>query len=57
MWWKLSTIISCGTMAAAVIPEFTKVFTSAKSKHVAEIVTASREGGASLDDSLGSRCW
>ncbi|PIR21347.1 MAG: sodium-translocating pyrophosphatase [Deltaproteobacteria bacterium CG11_big_fil_rev_8_21_14_0_20_47_16] len=48
MWWKLSTIISCGTLAAAVIPEFTKVFTSAKSKHVAEIVATSREGGASL---------
>ena len=47
-WWKLSTIISCGTLAAAVIPELTKVFTSAKSKHVAEIVSASREGGASL---------
>ncbi len=48
LWWKLSTIISCGTLAAAVIPEFTKVFTSSKSKHVAEIVAASREGGASL---------
>ncbi|MGE4234452.1 MAG: sodium-translocating pyrophosphatase [Bacteriovoracia bacterium] len=48
LWWKLSTIISCGTLAAAVIPEFTKVFTSAKSKHVAEVVTAAREGGASL---------
>ncbi len=48
LWWKLSTIISCGTLAAAIIPEFTKIFTSAKSKHVAEIVNASREGGASL---------
>ncbi|OFZ79738.1 MAG: sodium-translocating pyrophosphatase, partial [Bdellovibrionales bacterium RIFOXYD1_FULL_44_7] len=48
LWWKLSTIISCGTVAAALIPELTKVFTSAKSKHVAEIVSASREGGASL---------
>lgn len=48
LWWKLSTIISCGTLAAALIPEFTKVFTSSKSKHVAEIVAASREGGASL---------
>lgn len=48
LWWRLSTIISCGTIAAAVIPEFTKIFTSAKSKHVAEIVSASREGGASL---------
>jgi K(+)-stimulated pyrophosphate-energized sodium pump len=48
LWWKLSTIISCGTLAAALIPEFTKIFTSSKSKHVAEIVNASREGGASL---------
>jgi K(+)-stimulated pyrophosphate-energized sodium pump len=48
LWWKLSTIISCGTIAAAIIPELTKVFTSAKSTHVAEIVSASREGGASL---------
>ena len=48
MWWKLSTIISCGTIAAAIIPELTKIFTSAKSKHVAEVVAASREGGASL---------
>ncbi|MFA4874135.1 MAG: sodium-translocating pyrophosphatase [bacterium] len=47
-WWKLATIISCGTIAGALIPEFTKIFTSAKSKHVKEIVTASREGGASL---------
>jgi K(+)-stimulated pyrophosphate-energized sodium pump len=49
MWWKLSTIISCGTVAAALIPEMTKIFTSAKSKHVAEVVSASREGGASLN--------
>ncbi|MGE3682551.1 MAG: sodium-translocating pyrophosphatase [Bdellovibrionales bacterium] len=49
MWWKLSVIISCGTLAAAVIPEVTKVFTSAKSKHVHEVVQASREGGASLN--------
>ncbi|OFZ81435.1 MAG: sodium-translocating pyrophosphatase [Bdellovibrionales bacterium RIFOXYD1_FULL_55_31] len=48
VWFKLSTIISCGTLAAALIPELTKVFTSAKSKHVAEIVAASREGGSSL---------
>ena len=48
LWWKLSTIISCGTIAAAIIPELTKIFTSAKSKHVAEIVAASREGGSSL---------
>lgn len=49
LWWKLSTIISCGTLAAAVIPEVTKVFTSSKSKHVAEVVEASKEGGASLN--------
>jgi K(+)-stimulated pyrophosphate-energized sodium pump len=48
VWLKLSTIISCGTIAAAIIPELTKAFTSSKSKHVAEIVAASREGGASL---------
>lgn len=48
LWWKLSLIISCGTLAGALIPEFTKVFTSSKSKHVEEIVGASREGGASL---------
>ena len=48
LWWKMATIISCGTLAAAIIPEFTKVFTSAKSKHVTEIVEASRQGGASL---------
>ena len=49
LWWKLSVIISCGTLAAALIPEFTKIFTSAKSKHVAEVVNASREAGASLN--------
>jgi K(+)-stimulated pyrophosphate-energized sodium pump len=49
MWWKLSTIISCGTAAGALIPEFTKVFTSVNSRHVREIVDASREGGASLN--------
>lgn len=49
MWWKLSTIISCGTLAAAVIPEVTKIFTSSKSIHVNEVVRASREGGASLN--------
>jgi K(+)-stimulated pyrophosphate-energized sodium pump len=48
VWWQLALIISCGTLAAVLIPEFTKVFTSAKSKHVQEIVTASKEGGASL---------
>lgn len=49
MWWKLSVIISCGTLAAALIPEFTKIFTSSRSKHVEEVVNASREAGASLN--------
>jgi K(+)-stimulated pyrophosphate-energized sodium pump len=49
LWWKLSVIISCGTLAAVLIPEFTKIFTSSKSVHVKEIVTASREGGSSLN--------
>jgi len=49
LWLTLSIIISCGTLGAALIPEFTKIFTSPKSKHVNEIVTASREGGASLN--------
>jgi K(+)-stimulated pyrophosphate-energized sodium pump len=48
LWLTLSIIISCGTLGAALIPEFTKIFTSPKSKHVNEVVTASREGGASL---------
>jgi len=48
LWWQLATIISFGTLAAVLIPEFTKIFTSSHSKHVHEIVTASREGGASL---------
>lgn len=49
LWLALSIIISCGTLGAALIPEFTKIFTSPKSDHVNEIVTASREGGASLN--------
>src|SRR5437879_6308666 len=49
MWWKLSTIITCGTLAGAIIPELVKVFTSTESPHVREIVTASREGGPSLN--------
>jgi K(+)-stimulated pyrophosphate-energized sodium pump len=49
LWWKLSSVISCGTLAGAVIPEFVKVFTSTSSRHVREIVTSSREGGASLN--------
>ncbi len=49
LWWKLSTIITCGTLAGAIIPELVKVFTSTESAHVKEVVTASREGGASLN--------
>ncbi len=49
LWWKLGTIITCGTLAGAIIPELVKIFTSVESGHVKEIVTASREGGASLN--------
>jgi len=49
LWWKLSMIISCGTLAGAIIPELVKIFTSTDSRHVAEVVTSSREGGASLN--------
>jgi K(+)-stimulated pyrophosphate-energized sodium pump len=49
LWWKLSSIITCGTLAGAIIPEVIKVFTSTESKHVKEVVTASREGGPSLN--------
>jgi K(+)-stimulated pyrophosphate-energized sodium pump len=49
LWWKLSTIITCGTLAGAIIPEVVKIFTSTESGHVREVVTASREGGASLN--------
>src|SRR2546429_1759616 len=49
LWWKLSAVITCGTLAGAIIPEFVKVFTSTDSRHVREIVTSSREGGASLN--------
>jgi len=49
LWWKLATIITCGTLAGAIIPEFVKVFTSTNSAHVREVVTSAREGGASLD--------
>jgi len=49
LWWKLSTVITCGTLAGAIIPEFVKVFTSTSSAHVREVVTSSREGGASLN--------
>ena len=49
LWWKLSSVITCGTLAGAIIPEFVKVFTSTESAHVREVVTSSREGGASLN--------
>jgi K(+)-stimulated pyrophosphate-energized sodium pump len=49
LWWKLSTVITCGTLAGAVIPELVKVFTSTESAHVREVVVSSREGGASLN--------
>ncbi|MGB7925952.1 MAG: sodium-translocating pyrophosphatase [Pyrinomonadaceae bacterium] len=49
LWWKLATIISCGTLAGAIIPELVKVFTSTESAHVKEVVTSSREGGPSLN--------
>src|SRR5499425_1098058 len=49
IWWKLATVITCGTLAGAIIPEFVKVFTSTESSHVREVVISAREGGASLD--------
>ncbi|HZM98355.1 MAG TPA: sodium-translocating pyrophosphatase, partial [Pyrinomonadaceae bacterium] len=49
LWWKLAIIISCGTLAGAIIPELVKVFTSTESRHVSEVVMSSREGGASLN--------
>jgi K(+)-stimulated pyrophosphate-energized sodium pump len=49
LWWVLAVIISCGTLAGALIPEFTKIFTSTGSRHVREVVTSARQGGASLD--------
>jgi K(+)-stimulated pyrophosphate-energized sodium pump len=48
LWWKLASIISCGTLAGAIIPELVKVFTSTNSKHVKDVVTSAQEGGASL---------
>jgi K(+)-stimulated pyrophosphate-energized sodium pump len=48
LWWKLSTVITCGTLAGAIIPELVKIFTSTESAHVREVVTSAREGGASL---------
>ena len=49
MWWKLSIIVSCGTLAGALIPELVKVFTSTESRHVQEVVASAKEGGPSLD--------
>ncbi|HEU4799872.1 MAG TPA: sodium-translocating pyrophosphatase, partial [Gemmatimonadales bacterium] len=49
LWWQLSLVITCGTLAGAIIPEMVKVFTSTHSRHVREVVTSSREGGASLN--------
>jgi len=49
LWWKLSTIITCGTLAGAIIPELVKIFTSTESHHTREVVTSSREGGPSLN--------
>jgi K(+)-stimulated pyrophosphate-energized sodium pump len=49
LWWQLSSVITCGTLAGAIIPEFVKVFTSTHSRHVREVVSSSREGGASLN--------
>src|SRR5688572_3230334 len=49
LWWKLSSVITCGTLAGAIIPELVKVFTSTTSAHVREVVSASREGGPSLN--------
>src|SRR5207253_3425177 len=49
LWWKLSSVITCGTLAGAIIPELVKVFTSVDSGHVREVVASSREGGASLN--------
>jgi len=48
LWWKLSTVITCGTLAGAIIPELVKIFTSTESAHVSEVVTSSKQGGASL---------
>jgi K(+)-stimulated pyrophosphate-energized sodium pump len=49
LWWKLSSVITCGTLAGAIIPEFVKIFTSTESRHVREVVTSAREGGPSLN--------
>jgi K(+)-stimulated pyrophosphate-energized sodium pump len=49
LWWQLSTVITCGTLAGAIIPELVKIFTSVESSHVREVVTSSKEGGPSLN--------
>ena len=56
LWWVLAAIISCGTIAGALIPEFTKIFTSTHSRHVKEVVISARQGGASLDILSGFVC-
>ncbi|MCC7263257.1 MAG: sodium-translocating pyrophosphatase, partial [Candidatus Latescibacteria bacterium] len=56
LWWQLSAVISCGTLAGAIIPELVTVFTSTKSAHVREVVASSREGGASLNILSGFVC-
>src|SRR5687767_3341304 len=53
LWWKLSTVITCGTLAGAIIPELVKIFTSTESSHVKEVGSSSREGGASLNTLSG----
>ena len=52
LWWKLSTVITCGTLAGAIIPELVKVFTSTESRHVREVVSSSRRGGPTLTSSI-----
>ena len=56
LWWVISAIISCGTVAGAVIPEFTKIFVSTTSKHVREVTNCSKHGGASLNILSGFVC-
>src|SRR5260370_33166749 len=53
LWWKLSTVITCGTLAGDIIPELVKVFTSMHSRHAREVVTSSRQGGAWLNSLSG----
>ena len=55
LWWKLSTIITCGTLAGAIIPELVKIFTSTESAHIREVVISSREGGAVAEHPVGPR--